>query len=481
MTDASQNGTGVPVPLDSLRMLIGGSLVEGHEKVDVDNPGTGRVLGFVGAADRQQTNDAVAAARKSFSEWRASTHDDRGALAHVFVDALRKHEEELAELTVLEQGKPIREARADVVATRKFAEFMATITLSERQIAADADRQVTLSPHPLGTIGIIIPWNFPLYQAVFKTLEATMAGNTVVVKPAPTSPLTALYLAQLIADQVPPGVVNIIADGGSVGPILVEHPDIAKISFTGSTATGRAIMRGAASTLKRLTLELGGNDAAVVLNDVDIDMATDGLLRTSFKNAGQVCISSKRIIVESDIYDDFVAAFKDKVAGLRVGYGMDESTDIGPVQNRSQHRIALKWRDEAMRVGQVFTAPSTPPAEGYYIPPTLIEDLPADSPLLQTELFAPIRVILRADSEEQAISIANSTEYGLGASVWSSDLARAKGVASRLEAGTVWINDHGALLRSVPYGGIKASGFGLEFGAEAVQENSYEKAIHSRL
>jgi aldehyde dehydrogenase (NAD+) len=251
MTDASQNGTGVPVPLDSLRMLIGGSLVEGHEKVDVDNPGTGRVLGFVGAADRQQTDDAVAAARKSFSEWRTSTHDDRGALAHVFVDALRKHEEEFAELTVLEQGKPIREARADVVATRKFAEFMATITLSERQIAADADRQVTLSPHPLGTIGIIIPWNFPLYQAVFKTLEATMAGNTVVVKPAPTSPLTALYLAQLIADQVPPGVVNIIADGGSVGPILVEHPDIAKISLTGSTATGRASMRGAASTLIR--------------------------------------------------------------------------------------------------------------------------------------------------------------------------------------------------------------------------------------
>lgn len=469
-----------PVELDGLRMLIGGNLIEGRERVDVDNPGTGHVWGSIGAADRQQTNDAVAAARKAFAEWRVSTHADRAAVANVFADALRDHEEDFAQLTVLEQGKPIREARGDVVATRNFAEYMATITLGERELDAADDRQVTVTPHPLGTIGIIIPWNFPLYQAVFKTLEATMAGNTVVVKPAPTSPVTALYLAQLVADKIPVGVVNIVADSGNVGPMLVEHPDIAKISFTGSTATGRAIMRGAAATLKRLTLELGGNDAAIVLTDAEIDEATDGLLRTSFKNAGQVCISSKRIIVESAIYDDFVAAFKEKLAGLHVGYGMDEATDIGPVHNKAQHQIALQWRDEAVRTGRVFTSPSALPEEGYYIPPTLVEDLPPDSPLLQTELFAPIRVIVRADSEEEAIRIANNTEYGLGASVWSSDPARARGVAGQLDAGTVWINDHGALLRNVPYGGIKASGFGLEFGAEAVQENAYEKVIHAR-
>ena len=463
--------------LDQLRMLIGGELVAGGGHSPIEDPATGETILNSPTASPEQVRQAVAAARAAARTWGRSDHAERAAVVEQIADALISNLERLATLVVLEQGKPIEEARSDVTRASEFARYMAGLRLECELLVDDATHQVWLSPRPLGVVAAIVPWNFPLYQAVFKMVQAVMAGNSVIVKPAPTSPLSALALGEYLAHVVPPGLVNVIGDDGQVGPLLVDADGIDKVSFTGSTATGRLVMAGAARTLKRLTLELGGNDAAIVLDDVDVSAVAEKLVATSFKNAGQVCISSKRIFAPREIYEDLAEAMGNIVAQFPLGHGLDPATRLGPVQNRKQFEAASRWLEQARHEGRIVTGGRTLDRPGYFVEPTLVTDLQADASLLSDEVFAPIRSVIPYDVIDHAIDAANASPYGLGASVWSSDRERALKLADQLDAGTVWINQHGALRQDVPYGGMKQSGFGMEFGQAGLREYTSTQVI----
>jgi acyl-CoA reductase-like NAD-dependent aldehyde dehydrogenase len=379
---------------------------------------------------------------------------------------------------VLEQGKPYREAYSDVMRSSDFALSFSEYELLDTQHPSEPQSAVWTAARPLGVVAAIVPWNYPFYQSAFKMVHALHAGNTVVIKPAPTTPLSALHLGYLIADILPAGVVNILGDDGSVGPALVEHELVAKVSFTGSTETGKKVMASAAKSLKRVTLELGGNDAAIVLEDADPIRAAQKLAAASFRNAGQVCISSKRMYVQGSIYDDFLSSFIYAVEQLRVGHGLHPKTDVGPVQNSDQFAQAREWLEVAAKDGTVVAGGGCPDVDGFFVEPTLVAHVRPESKLMREEVFAPIRSVTRFDDVADAVAQANGTPYGLGASIWTDDTARAKALAVALDAGTVWINGHAALRPDVPYGGVKHSGIGREFGLEGLRSYTDTQAVY---
>ncbi|WP_341643420.1 aldehyde dehydrogenase family protein [Thauera sp. SDU_THAU2] len=305
-----------------------------------------------------------------------------------------------------------------------------------------------------------------------------LTGNTVVVKPAPTSPLNAMLLGEILHGILPPGVVNIVGDDGSLGPRLSSHPDVGKVSFTGSTAAGRQVMASGAPTLKRIVLELGGNDAAIVLDDADVESAAQGIFTWAFMNSGQVCINIKRIYVPDALYDRFCDAFAKLARSAVVGHGLDEKTEYGPIQNRRQYEAVLRSLDVARRDGTVIAGGEPAEGKGWFVPPTVVRDIDEASPLVREETFGPIRSILRYSSIDDAVRRANDTQYGLGGSVWGKDIERATRIAARLESGTTWVNTHFALAPDIPFGGRKQSGLGVEFGLDGIHEFTDRHVIH---
>lgn len=452
------------------RLLIGGSLRDSPERLPVIDPATGAVFADCPRTTPELLDQAVASARQAFAAWSRRPWADRVAALARIADALEANCDELARILTREQGKPLAQSRLEVDRSVVLCRALGRLEPQIDVVQDDALARVEVHRVPLGVVAAIVPWNVPLMQAVYKIAPAILMGNTIVLKTAPTTPLTGLLVGELLRDIVPAGVVNIVSDGGDIGPLLVAHPDVSLVSFTGSTATGKKVMAGAAATLKRVTLELGGNDAAVVLDDVDVKAVAPKLFRFAFFNGGQVCVSIKRIYAQAGIYD----ALCDELAALaraaRVGPGSDPATEIGPLQNWRQYEAAKHYLTLAHQHGRVIAGGVAPEGPGYFIAPTIVRDITEGNPLIDEETFGPVRSVLRFSTVDEAVARANASRYGLGASVWSADTERARAIAGRIEAGVVWVNQHIAAGAHVPIAGAKQSGIGAELGKEGLAE-----------
>jgi acyl-CoA reductase-like NAD-dependent aldehyde dehydrogenase len=347
------------------------------------------------------------------------------------------------------------------------------------EVLEDSDaRRVEVHRNPLGVIGAIVPWNFPLLLMAFKLPPALIAGNTLVIKPAPTTPLSTLRLAELISDIVPAGVINFITDANDLGAPMTAHPDVRKISFTGSTETGAKVMAGAAGLLKRITLELGGNDAGIVLDDVNPKEAAQKLFDSAFQNSGQVCIAMKRLYVHENIYDEVCDELATIANDTIIGDGSEQGTKLGPLNNKMQYDKVKALIEDAKQEGNVIAGGEFPDKPGYFIRPTIVRDIKEGSRLVDEEQFGPVLPVMSFADESEAVARANSSPWGLGGSVWSANPERAYALAEQMDAGTVWINKHAELDPTIPFGGAKMSGLGNELGQEGLLEFTQQKIIN---
>ncbi len=457
-------------------MLINGKLQRSDESFDVLNPADESVVGQAPEATDAQLNEAVAAARQAFESWQHTSHSERSELLLKISDVIKQHAQELVHLLSAEQGKPNAQARMEVEQMSVAGLAARTATVLQTEILRDDEQcRIELHHRPLGVVAAIVPWNYPLGIAIGKLGSALMAGCTVVLKPSPFTPLTTLRLGELISEVVPQGVINIISGSDSLGPKLSAHPDIAKISFTGSIQTGKRVMQGAAADLKRVTLELGGNDAAIVLDDVDVQKVAYPLFMGAFINSGQTCVAIKRIYAHDSIYDALVNALAFIASQVKVGPAADAESQLGPVQNRMQYDKVLsvlaevKANAEQGR-GRIVSGGDVPHAQGYFLNPTIVADVAEGCRLVDEETFGPILPVIRYSDVEDALRRANNTVYGLGGSVWSSDPQRAAQLAARLQSGSCWVNQHPSLSPLVPFAGAKHSGLGVESHQLGLQE-----------
>jgi acyl-CoA reductase-like NAD-dependent aldehyde dehydrogenase len=452
-------------------LLIDGDLIRGDRVLAILNPADEEVIAQCPLADEAMLEAAVAAAQRAQPAWAARPHAERQGVLTALADVIRENTKDLARLIVQEQGKPFQQALFEVMGAEQHVRFYASLDLQARVVSDTAAHRIEERRKPLGVVAGIVPWNFPFLIAVYKLAPAILAGNAIILKPAPTTPLSMLRFGALIRDIVPAGIVQILTDNNDLGAAIAGHPGIAKVSFTGSTATGKAIMRRGGDTLKRLTLELGGNDAAIVLDDVDLDEVVPKLFMFAFANAGQVCLAIKRLYVHERIYEDVCSRMAKLAESALVGGGFEKGVQIGPLQNRQQFQKILALI-EAIRGGDgsIIAGGDRLGEKGYFIRPTIVRDVKETSSLVQEEAFGPIRPILRFSDVDDAIRRANDSIYGLGASVWSADVERATAIAERLYAGTVWVNQHMLVNPDTPLRGAKQSGLGVEYGVEGFHE-----------
>lgn len=465
--------------MNEFSLIIDGGHSAGHGRLPVINPATGEVIAQAPRASAGQLDLAVAAAAKAFAPWRDLPIEQRRQMLIAVADRIAQRADEFARLLTLEQGKPLPEASYEVQATLGFMRSFAELDLPVRTIEESDRRSVQLMRRPLGVVAAIIPWNFPLLIIAFKVPMALIAGNTVVIKPAPTTPLTALLFGEICAEMLPPGVVNVIVDANDLGAALTAHPGVRKISFTGSTATGRMVMASAAPTLKRLTLELGGNDAALALDDADPDAVANGVIGSAFLNAGQVCVAVKRLYVPRRMLNDVSDALAAKVDAMKVGDGMAAGTTIGPIQNATQHERLTGLLDDSRQSGEIVAGGKRLDGPGFFFDPTIVRNPSDDSRIVQEEQFGPILPLLAYDDEDEVLARVNTASFALGASIWSSDPARASRLAERIDAGTVWVNAHTDLDPGIPFCGAGQSGFGVAFGEEGLAEYTQLKVINA--
>jgi len=454
----------------AFKLLIDGDLVDGADRLAVINPGTGEPFATCARADAAQLERAVAAAKRAFPAWRDGGQPQRQALLHKVADAMEARFEDFARLLTQEQGKPLAEARFELGGSiAAFRHFGAQI-LQPETLVDEPDSLVVEHYSPLGVVGCIVPWNFPMILLAIKVSAALSTGNTVVAKPAPTTPLTAALLGEVAAGILPPGVLNVIIDANDLGGMLSSHPDVAKISFTGSTATGRKVMASAAATLKRLTLELGGNDVAIVLDDADPAEVAAKLYAAATFNAGQTCMAAKRLYVPNAMLDEIGERLTTLASATVLGDGLDAGTQMGPIQNRMQFDKLQELMAATQSEGTVLTGGARLNRPGYFIQPAIVRDLADDARLVTEEQFGPLVPLLSYDTIEDVLARANASDYGLGGTVWGKDLDKAAAVARAIDTGTVWINKHLDLRFDVPFGGVKQSGLGREQGQAGLKE-----------
>src|SRR6516165_6215930 len=456
--------------VSEFRLLIGGKLVEGAGTFDVINPATGRVLTTAPRADRGQLEQAVAAAKAAFRSWAATPLRARGGLLVKLANALEAEQSEFARLLTQEQGKPLPQAQWEIAQSIGTLRYFAALDLPPVVLKEDTTQKVVRQHKPLGVVAAITPWNLPLLLTVVKVAPALLAGNAVVAKPAPTTPLTTLRFGELCARVLPAGVFNVIVDQNDLGTALTSHPDVAKVAFTGSTATGKKVMESAAGTLKRLTLELGGNDAAIVLDDVDPKDVAPKIYAAAMANAGQVCIAIKRLYVHDSIHDAVCEELGRSARETIVGDGLEPTTEMGPIQNQAQFEKVKGFLEDARQNGKIVAGGRVLERPGYFVQPTIVRDIPDKARLVREEQFGPVLPVLRYSDIDEVVARANDTDFGLGGSVWSSDRDRAFEVATRINAGTVWVNKHLDLGPDTPYAGAKQSGIGTELGREGLEE-----------
>ncbi|KTQ84178.1 aldehyde dehydrogenase [Aureimonas ureilytica] len=459
--------------MNDFDLIIGGERHSASRRFPIANPATGDVIGSAPDATLADLDRAVDAARRAFPAWSSRSDEDLAAMTQAVADAIGSHGEELARLLTLEQGKPLNGlgSRWEMGGAKAWADYTATLSLPPKVLQDGEAGRVVMHRRPLGVVGSITPWNFPVMIAVWHVLPALRTGNTVVLKPSPFTPLATLRLVEIVNEILPPGVLNIVTsrDGETnLGAAMAAHPGIRKIVFTGSCATGQRIMQTAAPTMKRLTLEMGGNDAGIVLPDVDAKAIAEGLFWGAFLNNGQTCAAMKRLYVHVSVHDDVCAALAAYAEAVPVGDGLVETNVLGPVQNRMQFDKVKRLVDDAKTRGTVLTGGE--PSDGLFFRPTLVAGLRNGDPLVDEEQFGPALPVIVYSDVEDAIRAANDSENGLGGSVWSSDTERAQHVARRMECGSVWINKHGAIQPNAPFGGVKASSFGVEFTEEGLAE-----------
>ncbi len=456
-------------------MIIDGQKVSSGATFPVINPATGQVLAQCPKASAEQLDQAVAAARAAFPAWSARPDGERAEAVRAIAAAIEQHSDELAALLVQEQGKPMGGfaglgAGFELGGTVAWCRATAELELPVEVIQDNDAARIEGHRKPLGVVGSITPWNFPLMIAIWHVMPALRSGNTVVIKPSEYTPLTTLRAAEIINDLLPPGVFNIVTGDGSLGAAMSSHPGINKIVFTGSTATGKKIMQSASGNLKRLTLELGGNDAAIVMPDVDVAAVAPKIFATALINNGQTCAALKRLYVHEDIYDEMCEALADIARSVSTGDGSGE-VDFGPVQNKAQFDRVCALAEDARAGGARFLTGGQPiPGDGYFYPVTIVADIGDDTRLVREEPFGPILPVLKFSDVEDVLRRANDTPSGLGGSVWSGDLPRATELAARLECGTAWVNNHAMIQPDAPFGGVKESGFGVEFGRYGLEE-----------
>ncbi len=456
------------------RLVINGQSIATQETFEVLNPSDGQVVGAAPKATLIQLDEAVSAAQTAYEIWSKADDATRRKACVAIADTLRDHAEELAQLLTLEQGKPLNGmgSRYELGGAEAWARYTAGLELPVKVLQDDNQGRVELHRRPVGVVGSITPWNWPLMIAIWHIVPAIRTGNTVVIKPSPLTPLSTIRMIELLNTVLPAGVLNCVTGENDIGAAMSSHPGIAKIVFTGSTETGKKIMAGAAATLKRLTLELGGNDAGIVLPDCDPRQIAEGLFWGAFINGGQTCAALKRLYVHEDIYEDVCRELTSFAATVKVGDGLSEDSVLGPVQNRMQYQKVKDLVNDAKgRGGRILIGgDSDDNAPGNFYPVTLVADLNNGDRLVDEEQFGPALPIIKYSDLDEVIRRANDNPNGLGGSVWGRDIAKAKKVASQLECGSVWINKHGAIQPNVPFGGVKGSGLGVEFAEEGLAE-----------
>jgi betaine-aldehyde dehydrogenase len=445
--------------------------------IGVVEPATEQVMARVPAAGREETDAAVARAKAAFPGWRAISAGDRATLLRFLAGALEERHEELSVLEARNAGKPIADARGEmamVVETFRYYAGAPERLLGDT-IPVAGGVNMTFR-EPLGVVGLIVPWNFPLTIASWKMAPALAAGNTLVLKPAELTPLTALRFEEIALEAgIPEGVVNVVAGPGRVvGQRLVEHPDVAKIAFTGSTSVGRGIAEGAARTIKRVTLELGGKSANVVFADADLERAAAAAPMAVFGNAGQDCCARSRILVERSVLDRFMDALEEAVEAVRVGDPLDETTQMGPLISADQRETVASYVPSD---APVAIRGSTPDGPGYWFPPTVLAPVAPDDRAVREEIFGPVATVVPFSGEDEAVRIANDTIYGLSGSVWTRDGAKALRVARAIETGVLSINSNTSVRVATPFGGFKQSGVGRELGPHALEHYTELKSV----
>ena len=466
------------------RLTVDGQPTATATTFDVLNPADETVVAACPQGSTQLIDTAVAAARRAFPKWAAVADAERVAKLNAIADLIEKHHRELAELVTREQGKTQSGpgANLELGGAAAWTRVTAGLTLPEQVIQDDAAGKIVAHRKPVGVVGSITPWNWPLMIAVWHLMPAIRVGCTVVIKPSPFTPLSTLRLVEIMNEVLPPGVVNVVTGGAEVGAHLANHPGVDKIVFTGSVAAGKKIMSSGAQTLKRMTLELGGNDAGIVLPGTNIEPLLEKLFWGCFINAGQTCAALKRLYVHEDQYEDVVRRFADYCAGIPVGNGLDPQNLIGPVANRMQLEKVMGYVDDARAQGaRVVLGGKKPAGPGFFYPLTVIADTTDEMRVVKEEQFGPVIPIVKYKTVDEAIARANSLEVGLGGSVWGNDPQEAARLASRLECGTAWVNQHGTLHPLAPFGGVKSSGIGVEFNVDGLKEYTTVQVVNVAL
>ena len=460
-----------------LSMTINGQPATAPGRLEVSNPATGEAIATVPDAGAAELEAAISAARAAFPAWRDTPWAERAAVVNRIGETIAAHAAELAAMLTREQGKPTEQAQFEVMAAAQWCQATASLALPEREVEAGPGRRQVTRYVPIGVVAGISPWNFPVVLSIWKIAPALLAGNTLVLKPSPFTPMTVLRIGELVRDFVPAGVLNVITGGDALGPLMTSHPGFDKVSFTGSTATGRRVMASAAPTLKRLTLELGGNDAAIVLPDVNVPETAEKLFWSAFTNSGQVCVATKRAYVHADIYDAFRDEMARLVRAMPMGDGSQQGIALGPVQNRPQYERVMGLLADCEANGYPLLQGEAPAGEGLFVPATLVDNPPEDSRIVREEQFGPVLPLIRFTSIDEAIAKANDTEMGLAGTVWSADTEAALRIAERMETGNVWINEGLALSPFAAFGGRKQSGVGAENGIEGLMAYTEPKTF----
>jgi acyl-CoA reductase-like NAD-dependent aldehyde dehydrogenase len=445
-------------------MTINGKPVAGSKTVGVINPATGKVFAQVPDCSKAELDQAMEAAQKAFPSWSKDINARRKVLGECSA-ALMSPPEGLARMLTQEQGKPLDKAQQEVMGTAFWAQYTSTLDLPVEVVQDNPQSHIEVRRKPLGVVAAITPWNYPIMLAMWKIAPALLAGNTVVLKPSPFTPITSLMLGEILRDIIPPGVLNVVSGGDELGAMMTTHKVPRKISFTGSVETGKRVAAAAAPDLKRVTLELGGNDAAIVLPDVNPKDVAQKIFWGAFENSGQICSAIKRVYVHEKVYATVLETLGEIAQGVKVGNGLEPGTQLGPLNNKPQFERVTELVEDARKHGaKIVTGGKRVGTEGYFYAPTIVSEISDGVRLVDEEQFGPALPVMPYKDVDEAVRRANSTTYGLSGSVWGSDAAKAAEVAGQLECGSAWVNQHLAIAPNLPFGGAKWSGIGVENG-----------------